>query len=232
VTGHGEYAEMVESFRQGGFTGDDCEYLYLDNTQGNTFDAYRGYNLFLTAARGDYLILTHQDLLLLEDGRVELEARLAELDELDPAWALCGNAGGVSPREVAVRISDPHGEDRATGKFPARVLALDENFVVARRDANLPVSHDLHGFHIYAADMCILADVIGRTAYAIDFHLRHKSIGTIDTAFYAVRRDVIAKYRRAFRSRWIRTPCTIFLVSGLPLLGRFLSTKLGRPFRR
>jgi hypothetical protein len=231
VTDRVEYEEMVASFRAGGFGGPDCEYLYLDNSAGNRFDAFSGYNLFLSEAEGDYLILCHQDILLLEHGRSELEARLAELDSLDPAWALCGNAGGISARRLAVRITDPHGADQKVGDLPARVSALDENFIIARRDANLAVSHDLGGFHLYGADLCLMADVLGRSAWVIDFHLRHKSPGSLNADFYAARRAAIAKYRRAFRSRWVRTTCTIFLVSGLPLLGRTLSTRLGRLFR-
>ncbi|HET9640830.1 MAG TPA: hypothetical protein VFP12_16675 [Allosphingosinicella sp.] len=232
VTDLDEYAEMVESFSKGGFEGADCEFLYLDNSKSNAFDAFAGYNLFLTRASGDYLILCHQDILLLEQGRSALEKRLAELDELDPAWALCGNAGGVAGGKLAIRISDPHGADQSTGDFPARAAALDENFIVVRRDSNLALSHDLGGFHLYGADLCIVADMLGRTAYVIDFHLRHKSGGRTDANFYAARRAAIAKYRRALRSRWIRTTCTTFLVSGTPLLGRILSTRLGRLFRR
>ena len=232
VTDVGEYAEMVESFRGRGFSGPDCEYLYLDNSAGNGFDAFSGYNLFLDRAVGEYLILCHQDILLLEEGREALEARLAELDRLDPAWALCGNSGGVVDGGLAIRITDPHGADQSRGRFPARALALDENFIVARRDANLALSSDLAGFHLYGAELCIVADLLGRSAYVVDFHLRHKSAGNIDARFYAARRAMIAKYRHAFRTRWIRTTCTHFLISGTPLLGRILSTRLGRLFRR
>ncbi|HYJ83774.1 MAG TPA: hypothetical protein VEW26_13150 [Allosphingosinicella sp.] len=225
VTDREEYAEMVASFREGGFGGPDCEFLYLDNSQGNSFDAFAGYNLFLARAAGDYLILCHQDILLLDEGRAVLEARLAELDRTDPAWALCGNSGGTLDGGRAVRITDPYGADQAIGPFPARAAALDENFIVVRRDANLALSHDLRGFHLYGADLCIVADMIGRTAYVIDFHLRHKSAGNTDSAFYAARREAMAKYRRALRTRWIRTPCTSFPVSRMPLLARILGRR-------
>ncbi|MEO7178514.1 MAG: hypothetical protein ABIW83_06700 [Allosphingosinicella sp.] len=225
VTDLGEYAEMVESFRKGGFDGPDCEFLYLDNSKGNAFDAFAGYNLFLTRASGDLLILCHQDILLLDEGREALEKRLAELDDVDSAWALCGNAGGVVGGDLAVRITDPYAADVAVGPFPARATAVDENFIVARRDANLALSHDLHGFHFYGADLCIVADILGRSAYVIDFHLRHKSAGNTDAAFYAARRATIAKYGRALRTRRIRTTCTNFLVSGLPLLSRLLGRR-------
>lgn len=109
VTRPSEYAEMVESFVGFGFTPADCEFLYLDNSESNRFDAYRGYNLFLSEARGDFIILCHQDILLLEDGRAELEQRLEELTAHDPTWALCGNAGGVSFARLALHISDRFG---------------------------------------------------------------------------------------------------------------------------
>jgi hypothetical protein len=214
VTDHGEYSDMVRSFREGGFDGADCEYLYLDNSKGNAFDAFAGGNLFLREARGDFIILCHQDVLLLDDDRAVLEARLAELDMFHPDWGLCGNAGGTKVGELALRITDPHGIDQKRGALPARAIALDENFIVVRRDANLALSHDLRGFHLYGADLCVIADVLGRSAWVVDFHLRHKSPGRRDSSFFSVRRAIKDKYLRAFRSRAIQTTCTTFTLRG------------------
>jgi hypothetical protein len=227
VTDHAQYAEMVRSFRAGGFDGPDCEYLYLDNSERNAFDAFKGGNIFLREAAGDFIILCHQDLLLLDDHRDALEARMAELDRLDPDWALCGNAGGTAAGQRVIRISDPHGADQAWGSFPARATALDENFIVVRRDANLAFSHDLSGFHLYGADLCIVADVLGRTAWVVDFHLQHKSPGRADASFHASEGALQDKYRRAFRSRSITTTCTTFAVQG-----DTAANPLGRLFRR
>ncbi len=113
-----EYAEMVDSFVSHGFTPGDCEYLYLDNSESNSFDAFRGYNLFLSEARGDFIVLCHQDIRLFEDGRAQLEHRLSELTAHDPEWALCGNAGGVAFTRFAKRISDPYG--RTSLSVPSR----------------------------------------------------------------------------------------------------------------
>jgi hypothetical protein len=225
VTRHSEYAEMVESFVSHGFTPADCEFLYVDNSESNRLDAYRGYNFFLTEARGELIILCHQDIVLLEDGRVELEQRLEELTAHDPTWALCGNAGGVSFARLALHISDRFGEDQFFGCFPARVTALDEDFIVVRREANLAVSHDLSGFSFYGADLCVVADFIGRSAWVIDFHLRHNGLATTGASFYTERNDVARKYRKAFRSRWIVTTVTYFFVSGSPIVSRLLTSR-------
>lgn len=227
VTNRGEYAEMVKSFQAGGFDGPDCEYLYLDNSRGNAFDAFRGGNIFLRDAAGDFIILCHQDVLLLDDDRKTLEARLAELEALNPDWALCGNAGGTESGDLAIRISDPHGADQSYGTFPARATALDENFIVVRRDANLALSYDLSGFHFYGADLCILADVLGRSAWVIDFHLRHKSPGKADSSYFLAERAIEDKYRRAFRTRPIKTTGTQFVLGG-----RKLQDVFGSLFRR
>jgi hypothetical protein len=226
VTRLAEYSEMVESFVSHGFTPADCEYLYLDNSESNRFDAFRGYNIFLSEARGDFIILCHQDILLLDDGRAELEQRLDELTAHDPKWALCGNAGGVAFNRWAVRISDRFGTNQSIGAFPVHVTALDENFILVKREANLASSSDLSGFHFYGADLCIVADFLGRSAWVIDFHLCHKGVGTTGASFYRHRKDVARKYRKAFRSRFVVTTMTHFYLSGSSILSRILTSRV------
>jgi hypothetical protein len=208
-----QYAGMLASFRAAGF-GDDCEYLCIDNSQGNVMDAFAGYNAFLAQARGEYIILAHQDLLLAFDNREVLEERLRELTARDPHWGACGNAGGIGIRRNIMRITDPHGSDVSIGPFPHPVLSLDENFMVARRRANLCLSRDLSGYHMYGPDLSVMADIAGWRCYVIDFHLRHLSAGTIDASFNEGAAAFARKYARAFRSRWIPTTVTNAFLSG------------------
>jgi hypothetical protein len=232
VTRPAEYAAMIESFRLNSFQEPDCEFLYLDNSQGNAFEAYAGYNLFLNVARGTYAILCHQDILLMRDGRAKLDSIIESLTKRDPNWAACGNAGSKSPGQLALRISDPHGEDQSTDHFPIQVQSLDENFIVVRRSANLALSHNLSGFHFYGADICIIADILGWNCYVIDFHLRHNSPGTKDESFFSIRDRLIQKYRKALRSRWVGTTSSVFFITGnlflLRLLNKQFATKIIR----
>ena len=203
VTNIAEYREMIAGLPAKGFTQADCELLYLDNSQENRFDAYAGYNRFLQAARGEYIVLCHQDIVLIDDGRAELDALLADLTRRDPDWAVCGNAGATASGGYAVRITDPRSSDmRVGGPFPAPVISVDENFIIVRREANLALSHDLTGYHWYGSDICIVADILGWTSYVIDFHLRHKSGGTPNADFHAKGQALSRKYARAFRPRW------------------------------
>jgi hypothetical protein len=219
-----EYAAMVESFRSSGFSGADCEYLYVDNSNHNKYDAYAAYNLFLQAAKGEYIILCHQDVVLIEDGRRALDHIIESMSLLDPKWAILGNAGRMADGSSCACITDPHGV-RRVGRLPARVRSVDENFIVVKRSANLALSSDLSGFHLYGADLCIMASMLGFNAYVVAFHLRHKSAGSANESFFAARSAIIRKYEAALRWRWVFTPSTILFLSQNRILNRVLNSR-------
>lgn len=207
VTDLAEYRAMVDAFRAKGFTSVDCEFLYVDNSETNRLDAFVAYNRFLQLARGRYIVLCHQDILPLQDGRERLDFLLDELSAKDANWALCGNAGGQTNGEYVVRITHGNAHNMTVGgPCPARVMSLDENFIVARRDANLALSHDLSGFHWYGSDLCIIADILGWHAYVIDFHIYHRSTGNMKEDYRAKATAFREKYAYAFRSRWQYVP--------------------------
>ncbi len=213
VTNLEQYAAMRETFAAGGFNGSTAEFLYLDNRGPHQSGAYRGLNALLHAARGHYVILCHQDVRLLSDGLEALDRCLAELDGRDPDWALAGNAGGLKPGVLAHRISDPHGTDRNSGDLPARVMSLDENFIVVKRSARVGCSADLEGFHFYGPDLCLNADIAGYSAWVIDFHVLHLSGGSKNADFYAAQEAFRAKWSHALRPRWMQTTCALLRLS-------------------
>lgn len=223
-----QYEAMRTSFAAHGFSGADCEFLLIDNSGPAQTSAYAGLNAVLTAARGRYVILCHQDVRLIGDGRAELDRRLAELTARDATWALAGNAGGVAPGDLALRISDPHGTDQRRGKLPARVAALDENFIVVRGGARVGFSRDLDSFHFYGADICLAAATLGYSAYVIDFHLQHLSGGKTGDAFRIARAEFCAKWSGAIRPRWLQTTCSLVRLSG-GSIGRALGAIAERP---
>ena len=218
VTSEAQYADMRRTFADNGFGDDDCEYLHIDNTgaaRGEPqTDAYAGLNDLLDRAQAPLVILCHQDVLLRSDGRAVLDRRLAELNDIDPHWAVVGNAGGADVRSIVRVISDKHGANQRVGTFPHKVMSVDENFMVVRRAARIGFSRDLAGFHLYGADICLAADIMGYSAYVIDFHLEHLGASAMGPAFEAADQAFRATWRRALRDRRMQTTCTYMFVTG------------------
>jgi hypothetical protein len=230
VNDQAQYDAMRASFEAGGFDTSSCEYLFIDNRGTEQTCAFRGLNAMLDVARGHYIILCHQDVRLITDTSDTLWNRLAALEQVDPNWALAGNAGAVSPGKLAIRITDPHGADRRVGTLPARVMSLDENFIVVRRSARIGFSRDLSGFHFYGADICLNADIMGYSAYVIDFHIAHLSAGNKAQAFEDMEAQFRAKWSRALAPRWMQTTCSLVRLSG-DMLGRISGRISEAPFR-
>lgn len=219
-----QYQGMLQSFDNGGFT-PDCEYLAIDNRDGNSIDAYEGIQLFLERARGRYVVICHQDVRLITDGKRELLACLADLEVSDVHWAMAGNAG-ARDMGLAIRISDPHGEDQRVGDLPARVLSLDENFLVVKRSAMIAPSAGLNGFHLYGTDLCLQALMRGHSAYVIDFHLRHLGRGTIGRDYYSCLEALEDKYIGVLDLGLIQTTCLAPMITAS--YWRLALVRLGR----
>ena len=231
VNDHSQYDAMLATFRQRGFDASNSEFLHIDNTGPEQTDAYSGLNLLLNRAQGKYVILCHQDVRLVDDGRSDLDAALEDLERRDENWALAGNAGGAGPGRLVLRISDPHGEDTRVGDLPERVWALDENLIIVKRSARLGFSRNLSGFHFYGADLCLVADILGYSAYVIDFHLQHLSGGTKSAEFFAAEAAFRNKWSHALRSRWVQTTCALVPISG-GRLGRLIGGATAAPIAK
>ncbi len=44
----------------------------------------------------------------------------------------------------------------------------------------ISVSANIHNFHFYGTDICIVADILGYTSYVIPFMVKHLSKGNLD----------------------------------------------------
>lgn len=218
VTRLQEYNEMVRSAEKAGFSGDDIEFIYIDNTVSNQFDGFSGFNRFMQVATGRYLIYCHQDLLFEFDQRRDLDACIDELDQQDRQWAVCGNAGKDNNGVSVERMSDPLANNRKTGSFPSQVISLDENFIVVDRQALLRTTGGLTGFHLYGADICFNARQFGLTVWAVDFHLRHKSAGKVDQNYQQVQVQLMKRYHTRLQAQVIQAMCSRFYVSSSALL--------------
>lgn len=209
VNNREEYHEMKQSFEQCGFS-EGCEYLMVDNTNGNTLDAYQGIAAFMKQAQGQYLVIVHQDVRCI-DTKARLVQCLQELTAKDNKWAVCGNAGiyGYHGRAMHLQNDD---EVIVYDNLPARVYSLDENLLIVNRATNLTVSGDLSGYHLYGTDLCLLADILGYTCYVIPFMVNHLSKGNLQALEEHIP-NFWSAYGRKLRSRYVETTCTKFYLS-------------------
>jgi hypothetical protein len=207
----GRYQALLQSFAALGFTAENAEFLAADNRETNQFDGYSWHKRLLAEARGRFVVFTHDDIELVDEGFDDLLAWIEWLDRNDPKWLVAGVAGGVwhqpAPRKpaLALRISDKFGANRRKGVLPARVESLDECFILMRRTRPVITSYDLQGFHFYGPDLCLQAELLGGSAYAIDFHIRHNGAGQTGEPFRTSRDAFVRKYRQFFPDRRLNT---------------------------
>lgn len=209
ITSNSEYDLMKQSFIEHGFT-QNIEFLIADNTHGNVFDAFTAINRFLQEAQGQFIIIVHQDVRCM-DPVDKLISSLNKLESVDPAWAVCGNAGAGGYRNFYYYLND-NGRIDQSKNLPARVTSLDENLLIIKNDCNLSVSSDIKDFHFYGTDICIIADFLGYHCYVIEFMVHHLSSGNIKKML-ALQPAFVTKYGHKLRSRFIHTSCTKFYLS-------------------
>ena len=225
VTSDAEYFNMRHSFELAGFSGPCTEYLYVNNTTCNSLDAYESYRKFHNIARGKYIIYCHQDVLAI-DAICILDERINELERLDHLWAIAGNAGASAIKSFYKYFVNGENKKEFIGNLPAMVSSLDEDFLVIKRETGVSTSVDLSGFHFYATDLCINADILGYRCYVIKYLVQHKSGGNMSDYFWASRDLFIRKYSKALRSRAIQTTCVKLVIVG----NKFISSLANMSF--
>lgn len=223
VTDERVYRELRASFEQAGFDEDHAMFVVLTGSgERGQAEPYATISRLVSTRTEPYFVLCHQDIRLDQGHDLASFVRAVEhLDLIDPLWAVAGDAGGSRRFELVRSVTDPHGS-RTAHDLPARVDSLDENFLVLRTQTGITCSSSLHGFHFYAADFCLNAELRGRTAYVIDFHVHHLSGGRRTPEFYAAKDSFDERWRREFRARYFRSSTEVHLFSRSRLLSRTL----------
>ena len=202
------YIRFLSSCARKGFTEDNSEFLALDNRNENQFDGFSAIRRALPECTGRYVVFAHDDVEMVEDTQTDLQRVLEELTQIDPMWRLAGNAGWTDDgrdSRIILHIQDP--DHKGEIDAPVKVQSLDENFFIMRRDCPVPSSFDLSGFHFYAADICLMNEILGGHNYVVPFMLFHHSGGASSEAFNVSYHRFYEKYRPFFRNKTFRAVC-------------------------
>ena len=93
--------------------------------------------------------------------------------------------------------------------------------------ANLAISNNIGGFHLYGSDLCIIADILGYSSYVINFHVYHKSGGNADDVFLSTKKSFVAKYQKNSELDFLEQHQHICLYQTQKSKTGFLIKKLG-----
>ena len=222
-----EYKLLIDSAKKAGFNNENTEFIYIDNTQENKYDAYDGLNQCLNKANAKYIILVHQDVEFKFDDIEVLKDKINEIDKIDPKWAVLGNTG-YDFNNINIqytRITDTGQFDVKDGPFPVRVSCPDENIMIVKNDLNLMFSKNIGHYHLYGADLSMQAQMQGYSTYVIDFHILHKSGGYPNQSFYDTKDRLIKQYQKALEVKFFRTPCTAVFLSNNKFLNTVMNSK-------
>lgn len=206
-----QYHEMRESFAASGFES-------LVSLRDDESDPYEAINRI---GGGDgYAVLCHQDVRLDQGaGLNELHAVIADLNARDPSWAVAGNAGVTPKMRVVRRLVDWCGNS-TDDVLPARVVSLDENFLLLNCRQSPRCSPELSGFHLYGTDVCLNALADGATAYVIDFPVTHLGSGHQGESYEEIKSRFLEVWNQRYRFLYIGTPVDVFFISRFRLLRR------------
>jgi len=216
VTDWDQYEQHCHALADAGFDDYICEYLICDNTAENQFDAFEAIRLFTASAKGEYILIAHQDTSPLERAD-KLISLIRDLQTHDPHWGVIGNSGKSrdEPIDAVMHLDMPMHRSRISAPF-IRVDSVDENVLIVRNGTGVTVSSNLAGFHFYGADICLMADRLGYSSYVTQYLWRHNSKGTLDKQFFDQKKAFEQHMKRHFAKSSLPTTCTILCWSASP----------------
>lgn len=173
------------------------------------------YNRALDESTADYLVLAHQDVYLPKDFLEHLRVQIAELNRLDPQWAVAGAIGLDHENALQGQVWSS-GLKRVIGARPVTpvpAICLDELLLVVRRASGVRFDEKLPGFHMYGVDIIHIAKAGGLACYILDIPVIHHSrpVITLSGGYHEAYRYMQAKWRANLPIR--NLICTIYPTS-------------------
>lgn len=212
-----------------------AEVIAIENID-NQYSVPQALNIGRTRATGAFLVFCHHDIIFPDSWIEKLDAKIKEIESIDPDWGVIGVMGVSRNGKHVGSIEDPHSE-RRMGKLPALVQSLDEVCLVIRSNSNLWFDEEIGGYHLYGADICLQARQNGHKCYAIDACFQHLSTGKVDQSFYKVSKSLRNKWAMVKGSPWvIETTCGVFalrhayltkLIAALMIIRRRICWRMG-----
>lgn len=175
-----------------------------------------GYNRSIDATEEPILIFAHHDVFLPEGWETLLDARIRQIEAVDPNWAVLGSFGlGPDGTGWGPVWSSSLGQIVGRVPFaPMPATSLDELLIVIRRASGVRFDDAMPGWHMYGTDIAQTAISQGKGVYAGALPCIHNDAfhGALGEDFDLCYRYMQAKWRSSLP---ITTPVTRLTKTGL-----------------
>ena len=171
----------------------------------NQFDSARAaYNSYLPKLHGDYVVFLHPDINFLQSNSLLLILQqVVNLPNLGVA-GIAGSPWQHEGRHAYIVSTIVQGKaKKRIGKYidkPTKVQTVDESFFVMKHQylADHPFS-SLKGWHMYAVEQSLQAELDGLDNYVVPAKIWHDSTGGSEDRSYVVTgKKIIKKYGQHF----------------------------------
>ncbi|MFA5023422.1 MAG: glycosyltransferase family 2 protein [Patescibacteria group bacterium] len=180
----------------------------------NQYSASQALNIGISKARGNVVVLCHQDVLFYEKWIDMLFDRISEIEKTNKKWGVLGTAGINQNDDTIGVVHNMKGKIQWQSTKSAKVYlsqTLDEHCMVIRKNSGLKFDEKtFDGFHFYGADIALSALDKGMLNYGILCPLVHESSGSLFSG-----KDEFMRLLNALSKKWqnkfklIRTPTSI-----------------------
>jgi hypothetical protein len=178
--------------------------------------ASTGYNRAIDASDEPILVFLHHDVFLPQGWDALLRARIAQIEAVDPNWAVLGAFGLAADHSGWGPVwSSSLGEIIGrVGLAPTPAYTVDEMLIVVRRASGIRFDDAMPGWHLYGTDLAQTAIAWGLGVYAGGLPCIHNDgfKGELGAEF-----DLCYRYmQRKWRSRLpLATPVSRITRNGL-----------------
>jgi hypothetical protein len=188
------------------------------------------YNQAIDQTSADLLVLVHQDVYLPAGWVERVRDRIAEVEKIDPDWAVLGLFGATAGGANRGRVWCGAAERELGGRLPRPepVVSIDELLIILRRSSGLRFDDKLPGFHLYGTDIAQTALARGLGVYVIDAPVVHntKKAGSLKGSYLKAFRYMAKKWRKHLPIPTVVLPLTrwgfALYIRELKVLKRYL----------